>query len=65
MVPVKVEYADRSVGLIFAFSYSIAYTCARTLDMEYHYNALQIGLVLLSYGVGEYMRHKLSSSREV
>ncbi|KAI0330794.1 MFS general substrate transporter [Cubamyces sp. BRFM 1775] len=39
-------------GLIFAFSYSIAYTCSRTLANEYGYNALQIGLVLLSYGVG-------------
>ncbi|KAH9891990.1 MFS general substrate transporter [Cubamyces lactineus] len=39
-------------GLIFAFSYSIAYTCSRTLANEYEYNALQIGLVLLAYGVG-------------
>ena len=40
-------------GLIFAFSYSIAYTCAITLDKKYHYDALQIGLVLLAFGVGE------------
>ncbi|KAI8971143.1 MFS general substrate transporter [Trametes punicea] len=39
-------------GLIFAFSYSIAYTCSRTLANEYGYDALQIGLVLLAYGVG-------------
>ncbi|KAJ8496947.1 hypothetical protein ONZ51_g803 [Trametes cubensis] len=39
-------------GLIFAFSYSIAYTCSRTLANKYNYNALQIGLVLLAYGVG-------------
>ncbi|KAI0643020.1 vacuolar DHA amino acid exporter [Trametes meyenii] len=39
-------------GLIFAFSYSIAYTCSRTLANEYNYNALQIGLILLSFGVG-------------
>ncbi|KAG1882906.1 major facilitator superfamily domain-containing protein [Suillus subluteus] len=39
-------------GLIFAFSYSISYTCSRTLSEYYHYDALQIGLVLLSYGIG-------------
>ncbi|OJT02082.1 MFS antiporter QDR3 [Trametes pubescens] len=39
-------------GLIFAFSYSISYTCSRTLANEYGYNALQIGLVLLAFGVG-------------
>ena len=40
-------------GLIFAFSYSIAYTCAIALGKKYHYNAMQIGLVLLAFGVGE------------
>ncbi|KAG1900729.1 MFS general substrate transporter [Suillus fuscotomentosus] len=39
-------------GLIFAFSYSISYTCSRTLSEYYGYNALQIGLVLLSSGTG-------------
>ncbi|KAH9846411.1 MFS general substrate transporter [Lenzites betulinus] len=39
-------------GLIFAFSYSITYTCSRTLANKYGYNALQIGLVLLSFGAG-------------
>ncbi|KAI0823183.1 MFS general substrate transporter [Trametes gibbosa] len=39
-------------GLIFAFSYSISYTCSRTLANKYEYNALKIGLVLLSFGVG-------------
>ncbi|KAH8082849.1 MFS general substrate transporter [Cristinia sonorae] len=39
-------------GLNFAFSYSIGYTCARTLSNNYHYGALKIGLVLLSFGVG-------------
>ncbi|KAG0704805.1 vacuolar DHA amino acid exporter [Suillus ampliporus] len=39
-------------GLIFAFSFSIAYTCARTLSMHYNYDALKTGLVLLAYGVG-------------
>lgn len=39
-------------GLIFAFSYNISYTCSRTLSEHYDYDALQIGLVLLSYGIG-------------
>ncbi|KAG1736765.1 vacuolar DHA amino acid exporter [Suillus lakei] len=39
-------------GLIFAFSYCISYTCSRTLSEYYSYDALQIGLVLLSYGTG-------------
>lgn len=39
-------------GLTFAFSFSITYTCARTLSMYYDYNALKTGLVLLAYGVG-------------
>jgi len=39
-------------GLYFAFSYSIAYTCSRTLSNDYHYDALKIGAVLLSFGIG-------------
>ncbi|KAG2115522.1 MFS general substrate transporter [Suillus clintonianus] len=39
-------------GLIFAFSYSLLYTCSRTLSEHYGYDALRIGLVLLSYGIG-------------
>ncbi|KAI0718247.1 MFS general substrate transporter [Cerioporus squamosus] len=39
-------------GLIFGFSYCISYTCSRTLANNYGYNALQIGLVLLAFGVG-------------
>ncbi|KAF7799395.1 hypothetical protein EIP86_010627 [Pleurotus ostreatoroseus] len=39
-------------GLIFGFSYSISYTCSRTLGDKYGYNALEIGLVLLSFGIG-------------
>ncbi|KAI0061746.1 MFS general substrate transporter [Artomyces pyxidatus] len=39
-------------GFIYGFSYCISYTCARTLELKYNYNALQTGLVLLSYGVG-------------
>ncbi|KAG1803465.1 MFS general substrate transporter [Suillus subaureus] len=40
-------------GLILGFSFSIAYTCARTLSMYYDYDALKTGLVLLAYGVGD------------
>ncbi|KAG1815133.1 MFS general substrate transporter [Suillus subaureus] len=39
-------------GLTFAFSFSVTYTCARTLSMYYDYDALKTGLVLLAYGVG-------------
>ena len=42
-----------SSGLIYAFSYCISYTCSRTLDAKYGFDALKIGLVLLSYGVGK------------
>ncbi|EIW78232.1 MFS general substrate transporter [Coniophora puteana RWD-64-598 SS2] len=41
-----------SSGLLFAFGYSIAYTCARTLADSYGYNAMTTGLVLLTFGVG-------------
>ncbi|KAF8441027.1 vacuolar DHA amino acid exporter [Boletus edulis BED1] len=39
-------------GLLFAFSFSITYTCARTLSLYYDYDALTTGLVLLAYGIG-------------
>ncbi|THH05496.1 hypothetical protein EW145_g4755 [Phellinidium pouzarii] len=39
-------------GLLFAFSYSIIYTCSRTFSDFYGYNSLQVGLVLLAFGVG-------------
>ncbi|RDX46518.1 vacuolar DHA amino acid exporter [Lentinus brumalis] len=39
-------------GLIFGFTYCVSYTCSRTLANTYGYNALQIGLVLLAFGVG-------------
>ncbi|KAI6166681.1 vacuolar DHA amino acid exporter [Pisolithus thermaeus] len=39
-------------GLLFAFTYSISYTCARTLSLYYSYDALSTGLVLLSFGIG-------------
>lgn len=41
-----------TLGLFFAFSYNITYTCSRTLGDHYNYDSLKIGLVLLSYGVG-------------
>ncbi|KAI0785153.1 major facilitator superfamily domain-containing protein [Abortiporus biennis] len=40
-----------SSGFLFAFAFCINYTCSRTLSDKYGYNALQIGLVLLSYGI--------------
>ncbi|EIM87023.1 vacuolar DHA amino acid exporter [Stereum hirsutum FP-91666 SS1] len=36
----------------FGFAYSIVYTCALTLSDKYGYNALQTGLVLIPFGVG-------------
>ncbi|KAF9265332.1 MFS general substrate transporter [Marasmius fiardii PR-910] len=39
-------------GLIFAFCIVVPYTISRTLGTYYHYNALKIGLVLLSFGLG-------------
>lgn len=42
-------------GLIFGFSYSLSYTCARTLSTLYGYDALRTGLVLLSNGAGEFV----------
>ncbi|EGN98142.1 hypothetical protein SERLA73DRAFT_55283 [Serpula lacrymans var. lacrymans S7.3] len=46
-------------GLIFAFSYSMSYTCARTLADSYGYDALKTGLVLLSLGVGDIVGSQL------
>jgi len=40
-------------ALLFALSYSISYTCSKTLFAPpYNYDALRVGLVLLSFGVG-------------
>ncbi|KAG8214705.1 hypothetical protein J3R82DRAFT_9790 [Butyriboletus roseoflavus] len=39
-------------GLVFAFSYSLSYTCTRTLSTYYGYDANSVGLVLLSLGAG-------------
>lgn len=43
-------------GLIYGFTYCVAYTCSRILGSKYGFDALKIGLVLLSYGVGEFCR---------
>ncbi|KAG1776354.1 major facilitator superfamily domain-containing protein [Suillus placidus] len=39
-------------GIIFGFSYSLSYTCSRTLAHAYDYNAFSVGLVLLCLGIG-------------
>ncbi|THU91473.1 MFS general substrate transporter [Dendrothele bispora CBS 962.96] len=39
-------------GLMFSFSFLVTYTTSRTLGTFYHYNPLLIGLVLVSFGVG-------------
>ncbi|KAI6166705.1 MFS general substrate transporter [Pisolithus thermaeus] len=39
-------------GLVFAFNYSLSYTCARVLAIQYHYDPLQIGIILLILGAG-------------
>jgi len=51
---IESRFTNSMPGLLFAFSFSIAYTCARTLSMYYNYDALTTGLVLLAYGIGEY-----------
>lgn len=42
-------------GPLFAFSFSITYTCARTLANKYKYDPLKTGLVLLAFGIGMYI----------
>jgi len=40
-------------ALLFALAYSISYTCSTTLFAPpYNYDALRVGLVLLSFGIG-------------
>ncbi|ESK95602.1 vacuolar dha amino acid exporter [Moniliophthora roreri MCA 2997] len=41
-----------SSGLLFAFCFVVPYTMSRTLGTFYGYNAFEIGLVLLSFGIG-------------
>ncbi|KAI9451117.1 MFS general substrate transporter [Lactarius psammicola] len=50
-------------GFFFAFSYNITYTCSRTLGDHYNYDALKIGLVLLSYGAGSMLGSILGGRR--
>lgn len=42
----------RVSALLFAFEYSILYTASLTLANVYGYDALKIGLALLSFGFG-------------
>ncbi|KAJ6463376.1 vacuolar DHA amino acid exporter [Mycena sanguinolenta] len=39
-------------GLTFAFTFIVVFTASRTLSSLYGYNALKVGLVLLSFGLG-------------
>ncbi|KAJ8516981.1 hypothetical protein ONZ45_g5759 [Pleurotus djamor] len=39
-------------GSLFAFGFLILYTTSRTLGSKYQYDAMRIGLVLLSFGIG-------------
>ncbi|KIY69321.1 MFS general substrate transporter [Cylindrobasidium torrendii FP15055 ss-10] len=39
-------------GLIFALCFTVPYTSSRTLGTKYGYNSLNIGLVLLAFGIG-------------
>ncbi|KAJ6520628.1 major facilitator superfamily domain-containing protein [Mycena vulgaris] len=39
-------------GLMFAFTFVVVYSASRTLDSAYGYSALKVGLVLLSFGLG-------------
>ncbi|TFY83415.1 hypothetical protein EWM64_g590 [Hericium alpestre] len=39
-------------GLLWGYAYTVLYTCALTLENDYHYNSLKTGLVLLAYGIG-------------
>lgn len=48
-----IRMLSSDAGLIFGFSYCIAYTCAITLEDQYGYDALKTGLVLLSFGCGK------------
>ncbi|KAJ7579252.1 major facilitator superfamily domain-containing protein [Mycena floridula] len=40
-------------GLLYGFAYCVTYTTSRTLGTFYHYDSLKIGLVLLSFGIGQ------------
>jgi len=58
----------RTAALIFAFDCCIPYTCSRTLTDAYNYDALETGLVLLSFGAGSMLGSMLGgrwSDREL
>ena len=40
-------------GIIFSFAYPVMYGTSRTLGTVYEYNALKIGFVLTTFGVGK------------
>lgn len=40
-------------GFTYGFIYCISYTCTLTLSNKYGYDSMLIGLVLLSFGIGE------------
>ncbi|KAL4070034.1 major facilitator superfamily domain-containing protein [Scleroderma yunnanense] len=40
------------IASVYYRSFSITYSCARTLALYYHYDALKTGLALLSFGIG-------------
>lgn len=37
---------------MYALTFMINYTGARTLSRVYHYNALMIGVITITYGLG-------------
>jgi predicted MFS family arabinose efflux permease len=39
-------------GLMFGYNFVVVFTTSRTLSSAYGYNALEVGLVLLSFGLG-------------
>lgn len=53
------------LGLLFAFGFLVPYTSARTLSAFYHFEALKIGLVTLSYGFGMLANSKSMSPADV
>lgn len=63
-----VKMLTACLGLVFAFSYCLSYTCTRTLSMHYGYDALSVGIVLLSLGAGRCIvklcRQEAEGSRE-
>lgn len=52
VLSVRSTVAHPFLALLFAFEYSILYTASLTLADVYRYDALKIGLTLLSFGFG-------------